>query len=145
MTQLDTLRTAPQPDKRHPSQFWRHFWQMLAAMVIGMMATGAIFLTVVGLKTWDEVTTQYPAQALGAMAIGMTGPMAAWMLYRGMGRRNTLEMSAVMLLPVVPFLCLVWFDVTESAQCGAYCALTIVGMLGLMRYRYAEYSTHDRG
>ena len=49
-------------------------------------------------------------------------------------------MAAVMVVPVIPFLCLVWFDVTKSAQCGAYCALTVVAMLALMRYRRAEYS-----
>src|SRR3954449_5193480 len=120
--------------------FWRHFWQMLAAMAVGMIVTGAIFLTIVGLKTWDEVTTQYPTQALLAMAAGMTIPMVGWMLYRGMGRRNTFEMAAAMVLPVIPFLLLVWFGITPSAQCGAYCIITVVAMLALMRYRGSEYS-----
>ncbi|WP_344150052.1 hypothetical protein [Nocardioides koreensis] len=71
----------------------------------------------------------------------MTVPMAAWMLYRRMGWRNTSEMAALMAIPVIPFLCLVWFDVTESAQCGPYCAVTIVGMLALMLYRRREYSS----
>lgn len=126
--------------KRHLPAFWRHFLQMLAAMAVGMIATGAIFLSVVGLKTWDQVTLQYPTQALLAMAAGMTIPMAAWMLYRGMGRRNTAEMATAMVLPVIPFLCLVWFDVTKSAQCGGYCILTIVAMLSLMFYRRSQYS-----
>lgn len=130
--------------RRHRvSPFWRHFLGMLAAMAVGMAATGAVFLTVVGLKSWDEVTTEYPTQALLAMAVGMTLPMAAWMVSRGMGWRNAYEMSAVMVLPVIPFLCLVWFDVTKSAQCGGYCALTVVGMLLLMRYRRTEYSGHE--
>jgi len=41
---------------------------------------------------------------------------------------------------VLPFLCLVWFDLTKSAWCGAYCAATIVAMLALMRYRRSTYS-----
>ena len=57
-----------------------------------------------------------------------------------MGRRNTYEMAAAMVLPVIPFLCLVWFGVTDSAQCGAYCLVTVVAMLALMRYRRSEYS-----
>jgi len=126
--------------KQHVSPFWRHFLEMLAAMVVGMLVTGAIFLSIVGLKTWDEVTLQYPTRALLAMAAGMTIPMMAWMLFRGMGRRNTYEMAAAMILPVVPFLCLVWFDVTQSAWCGAYCATTIVAMLVLMSYRRSSYS-----
>jgi hypothetical protein len=70
----------------------------------------------------------------------MTVPMVAWMMYRGMGWKNSYEMAAVMIVPVVPFLCLVWFDVTKSAQCGAYCLVAIAAMLGLMFYRRDEYS-----
>ncbi len=126
--------------KRHVSPFWRHYLEMLGAMVVGMIATGAIFIAIVGLKSWDEVTLQYPTQSLFAIAAGMTLPMVAWMLYRGMGWKNTLEMAAVMVLPVIPFLCLVWFGVTKSGQCGAYCAVTLLAMLALMRYRRSEYS-----
>ena len=45
---------------RRISSFWRHFLEMLAAMVVGMFATVAVFLSIVGLKTWDEVTTPVP-------------------------------------------------------------------------------------
>jgi flagellar biosynthetic protein FliP len=127
--------------KHRLSPFWRHFLEMLAAMAVGMIATGAIFVSVTGLKTWDQVTIQYPTQVLLAMAAGMSIPMVAWMLHRGMGRRNAYEMAAAMILPVLPFLCLVWFGVTKSAQCGGYCAATIVAMLALMRYRRSTYST----
>jgi hypothetical protein len=137
MTHPHTLLAA----KHHLSPFWRHFLQMLAVMMIGMIASGAILLTVVGVKTWEEVTTQYGTQALIAMAVGMTVPMAAWMLHRGMGWKNTYEMAAVMVVPVIPFLCLVWFGATKSAQCGPYCAVSIVAMLALMFYRRAEYSS----
>jgi cytochrome bd-type quinol oxidase subunit 2 len=113
---------------------------MAAVMVVGMFAAGAIFLSIVGLKTWDEVTSQYPTQALVTMAAGMSIPMVAWMLFRGMGRKNSYEMAAAMVIPVIPFLCLVWFGVTKSAQCGGYCALTFVTMFALMRYRKSEYS-----
>jgi hypothetical protein len=49
-------------------------------MMVGMVATGAILLYIVGLKTWEEVTVQYPTQSLLAIAAGMTIPMVAWML-----------------------------------------------------------------
>jgi len=70
----------------------------------------------------------------------MTVPMVAWMMYRGMGWRNSFEMAAAMVLPVIPFLCFVWFGITESAQCGFYCAVMVIAMLALMRYRRSEYS-----
>jgi hypothetical protein len=71
--------------KRHVSPFWRHYLEMLGAMLVGMIATGAIFITMVGVTSWDEVTIQYPTQSLLAIAAGMTLAMVAWMLYRGMG------------------------------------------------------------
>jgi len=137
MTHTHTLTTG----KHRPSPFWRHFLQMLAVMMIGMIAGGALLLSAVGLKTWEEVTTQYGTQALIVMAVGMTVPMVAWMLYRGMGWKNSYEMAAVMVIPVIPFLCLYWFGVTNSAQCGGYCGVTILTMLALMLYRRAEYSS----
>jgi hypothetical protein len=135
------LRVAAQEQhKRRVSPFWRHYLRMAAVMVVGMFASGAIFVSIVGLKSWDVVTTQYPTQALLAMAAGMSIPMVAWMLFRGMGRRNSFEMAAAMILPAIPFLCLVWFGITKSAQCGAYCVSTFVAMYFLMRYRRSEYS-----
>jgi hypothetical protein len=139
---IDMAHTRTLAARKHRlTPFWLHFLQMLGVMMVGMILSGAILLTVVGLKTWDEVTTQYGTPALIAMAVGMTVPMAAWMLYRGMGWKNTYEMAAVMAIPVIPFLCLVWFDVTKSAQCGAYCAVSIVAMLALMFFRRSEYSS----
>jgi hypothetical protein len=107
--------------------FWRHFLEMLGAMWLGMFLTSVIFLSIVGLKSWSEVTIEYPTAALVAMATGMTIPMAAWMVY--------------LVIPVVPFLCLVWFNVTDSAWCGAYCAFTVAAMLILMGYRREVYGS----
>jgi hypothetical protein len=118
--------------------FWRHFAEMFGIMVAGMIASAAIFLTIVQM-TWDEATKEHPTASLLVIAAGMTIPMALWMLHRGMGRRTTSEMAAVMALPAIPFLCLVWFGVTDSALCGPYCILAIVGMLALMVYRRSVY------
>jgi NhaP-type Na+/H+ or K+/H+ antiporter len=131
---------APKQRKRRISPFWRHYLQMAAVMAVGMFAAGAILVIASGSTTWDQVTTQYPNQALLGMAAGMTLPMVTWMLLRGMGRRNSYEMAAAMILPVIPFLCLVWFGITKDAQCGGYCAVTFVAMYALMRYRRSEYS-----
>jgi len=126
--------------KHHVSHFWKHYLQMAAVMGVGMFVAGAILTFAVGLKSWDEVTIQYPNQALVAMVAGMSIPMVAWMLFRGMGWRNSYEMALAMVLPVIPFLCLVWFGITKSAWCGPYCVSMFVAMYALMRYRRSEYS-----
>ena len=53
-------------------------------------------------------------------------------------------MAAAMVIPVIPFLCLVWFGVTESALCGGYCALSVAAMLALMYYRRSERTRCSR-
>jgi hypothetical protein len=128
--------------KRRISPFWRHYLHMAAVMAVGMFAAGAVLSIAVGLTSWGEVTSQYPTLSLVVMAAGMSIPMGAWMLFRGMGRRNSFEMAAAMVVPVIPFLILVWFGITKSAQCGAYCVVTFLAMYVLMRYRRDEYSTH---
>ena len=126
----------------HNGGFWRHYVEMFAVMLVGMLVSGYTLVRAVGLTSWDKATSLYPTQCLLAMALGMSVPMSAWMLWRGLGRRNATEMMLVMALPVVPFLCLVWFNITTSAWCGAYCGLTAVAMLGLMLYRRGDYSVH---
>jgi NhaP-type Na+/H+ or K+/H+ antiporter len=126
--------------KRRLSPFWRHFLEMFAVMMVGMIAFAAVFVTIVGVKSWDEATTQYATASLLVIAAGMSLPMAFWMLWRGMGSRNSTEMAAAMVVPVIPFLCLVWIGATESALCGPYCLVAIGTMLGLMLYRRSDYS-----
>ena len=142
MTQVQQQDSPPVPrQRRHQlSPFSRHYLQMVAAMAVGMIATAAVFTSVVGLKTWDEVTVQYPTQVLLAMAVGMTVPMVAWMQHLRMSRRSTYEMAAAMVLPVVPCLLLVWFDVTKGAQCGVYCLAALVAMWAVMRRRRDDYA-----
>jgi hypothetical protein len=121
--------------------FGRHFLEMFGVMVVGMIVAAGFFLTIVGM-TWDEATVEHPLGSLLVVATGMTLPMAAWMLHRGMGVRNATEMSAAMGVRVVPFLCLVWFGF--SAQCGIYCLVAVATMVGLTRYRREEYSMEMR-
>jgi hypothetical protein len=111
---------------------------MIVAMAIGMVVGLAVFLTAIGM-TFDEALVRRPTAILIVVAVSMTVPMIAWMRHRGHGWRSCSEMTAAMLVPVIPFLCLVWFDVTPSAQCGGYCALSVAAMLALMFYRRSEY------
>lgn len=126
--------------KPHLSPVWRHFLQTLAAMTAGTIATGLTFASVIGFTAYGQVNVRYPWQILLAMTAGMSIPAAAWMLYRGMGRRNACEMAAAVVLPVLPFPGLVWSGVTSSAVCWGYRAAAVMAVLVLMRYRRSTYS-----
>jgi hypothetical protein len=138
----DDVRSGPAGAAHAHGRFWWHFAQMIAVMIPGMFGSAYIVVAGTGVGTYEQALVRYPTLCLVAMAVGMTLPMVALMAARRMGSRNIVEMSLAMTIPVVPFLCLVWFGVTESAMCGAYCAITVVAMLGLMAFRRDAYSAH---
>ncbi len=123
------------------SPFWRHFLEMFAAMMIGMMAGKPVFLAITGLSSTAQAGRLYPWQSVLGMGLSMTVPMVAWMLFRGHGRRNSAEMAAAMLVPAVPFIILCALHVLEGSKAaGVYMVVSTLAMLGLMVYRRAVYS-----
>ena len=139
MAEIHSAANSITRHRRRLSPFWRHFLEMLGAMGIGMFASAAIFLSIVQV-TWDEALIQYPVQSLLVMAVSMTVPMLAWMRHRRHDWKRSGEMGAAMVVPVIPFICLVLFDVTKGALCSLYCVATISAMLGVMYYRRSDYS-----
>jgi uncharacterized membrane protein YfcA len=121
--------------------FLRHVVEMVVAMMIGMFLGVGIFIAIIGVD-FPQSRHQYPTAALLVMAVSMTIPMVAWMRYRRHSWRDSMEMGAAMLVPVVPFLVLLWSQVTREALTGPYMMLSTVAMLALMFYRWDVYSAH---
>lgn len=123
------------------SPFWRHFLEMLVAMWAGMVAGAPAFLAIHGLSSTDQAFRLYPWQSVFSMGLSMIVPMAAWMLLRGHGWRNSAEMASAMLVPGIPFIILCSLEVLEGATAAAvYMVLSVPAMLGLMLYRRNAYS-----
>jgi len=131
------------PEVRHKPHiwlFWRHFLEMFAVMVVGMIAAVAIFLTIVQV-TWGEALVQYPVQSLLVVAAGMTVPMVAWMRFRGMEWRPIAEIAAAMLVPLVPIFGLLALQLIPGARaCGLYCVVMIPAMIVPMLFRLDLYT-----
>lgn len=125
---------------RHVLHFARHLFEMIVAMAIGMVAGGAVFLTVAGGLTPEEGLRRYPVLFVVVMAFSMTAPMVGWMRLRGHSWRSCNEMGAVMVLPAVPCIALYWLGVIPAPICGLYCAASFVAMVILMVYRRDEYA-----
>ena len=120
--------------------FWLHFVEMFAVMWVGMAAGVGVYLAITGLSSYPQALLHRPVQALLVMAISMALPMAAWMLFRGHGWRNSAEMAAAMIVPAIPFVCLAGLHVISGTACRAYMPLSVVAMIGLMVYRRDAYS-----
>ena len=122
---------------RSIKQFVRHYLEMVAAMVIGMIVLGGASEVLLDLPDETAVT-------LVEMAIAMTVPMVAWMRFRGHSWRLSYEMAAAMLIPAAGALVVLGAGIVEDEM-----ALLVfehvamfVGMLLAMLLRFDEYAGH---
>jgi ABC-type tungstate transport system substrate-binding protein len=118
--------------------FGRHLLEMGLAMMVGMIASAAIFLTAVGM-TAEEGMREHAVLFVVLQALGMTVAMVAWMRHRRHNWRSSSEMATAMVVPAVPLICLRLLDIISGPICGFYCLLTIVAMVALMLYRRSDY------
>jgi cytochrome bd-type quinol oxidase subunit 2 len=132
----------------------RHLLEMLLAMMVGMAAGAGIlilvFSTVLASKVEgrpsDEAVARYPVLVCLVVAAGMTVTMAAWMRHRGMAWRPVAEMSAAMVVPLVPIFALLWLGTIAGASaCGVYCTAMVPAMLVAMLLRLDLYATGHTG
>jgi hypothetical protein len=118
-------------------RFVRHFLEMVAAMIVGMVVLGAASAALLDLPDRTAVT-------LVEMAISMTVPMVAWMRVRGHGWRLCNEMAAAMLLPTAGALALAGAGVVTDTDTLLVLEHTVMlpSMLIAMLLRRDEYTGH---
>jgi hypothetical protein len=155
MKQADQVRTPPaQTGRRHPThpagghgrwRFLRHYLEMVAAMMVGMVVLGAALRGVLALAGLG-VPTRYPELAALEMAFTMSVGMAAWMRHRGHRWASTLEMAGAMFAPAVALVPLLWLGVISG---DTLLALEHLAMLPLMYLvmvrRRTEYGGPSHG
>ena len=81
-----------------------HFFEMCAPMCIGFAVGDLVYFWAAEQQGYSEPFRQLPELSVLVVTFTMTAPMTAWLLFRGMSRRATAEMSAVM--PVLAVLLL---------------------------------------
>jgi hypothetical protein len=155
MNSADELRTPQAPtgsrQPTHPAvgrrrwRFLRHYLEMVAAMLVGMVVLGAALrgiLALAGLR----YPTRYPEPAALEMAGTMAAGMVVWMRHRGHRWASTLEMAGAMVAPAVALIPLRWLGVITG---DALLVLEHLAMLPLMFLvmlrRRAEYAGASHG
>ena len=116
----------------------RHLVEMMVAMWIGMPLGRAIFAAIYGSAS-DAAVRQHDIAWTLLMAVAMTVPMVAVMLYRGHSRRSASEMAAVMIAPALPLVALKVGDVITEPVAGPYMGVSMLAMIALIIYRRHEY------
>jgi hypothetical protein len=122
---------------RSIKNFVRHYLEMVAAMLVGMMVLGGLSELFLDLPDETAVT-------LVEMAIAMTVPMVAWMRFRGHRWRVCNEMAAAMLLPAAGALLVLAAGLVEDEMTllvFEHVAM-FVAMFVAMLFRLDEYAGH---
>jgi hypothetical protein len=96
--------------------FVRHYVEMVVAMFLGMAILGLPALAALGFVgvSWSELQNDAPALLLFGMGATMTGPMVAWMRYRGHGWPACADMTAAMFIPTFGVIAVLWSGVVDD-------------------------------
>lgn len=128
------------PDTGSWFHFARHLVEMFLAMMAGMMVGAYLFATATG-TTVSEARREHAVAWVIVMAIDMTVPMVAVMLYRGHSRRSAGEMAAAMIVPALPIVACQLSHVVSDEIGRAYMPVSMLAMIALIVYRRNEYRT----
>jgi hypothetical protein len=126
-------------------RFLRHYLEMVAAMLVGMVVLGAAVRGVLALAGL-RYPTQYAELVALEMAITMSAGMVAWMRHRGHGWAATLEMVGAMFAPAVALVPLLWLGVItgDALLLLEHLAMFPLMFLVMLRRR-AEYQGASHG
>ncbi len=132
------------PHRGSNGLFIRHLIEMIVAMVIGMVAFGALVSGVLALLGHSNLLHYVELRAL-LMATYMTVGMSVWMRHRGHGWPPVREMAGAMFAPFVLLLVPFWAGLISGGGllAGGH-VLMVPFMLGVMLLRREEYSQDHR-
>jgi hypothetical protein len=136
MAELIAHITKPHMGSRF--HFARHLLEMFAAMQVGMMLGAFLLATALGTSVGDA-KREHPLAWVIVMALDMSLPMVAVMLYRRHSWRSAAEMAAAMVVPALPIVGLQLSHAVTGQVGGAYMGLSTLTMIALIVYRRNEY------
>jgi hypothetical protein len=126
-------------------RFLRHYLEMVAAMVVGMVVVGAAVRGVLALAGL-AFPARYPELAALEMAVTMSVGMVAWMRRRGHRWASTVEMAGAMFAPALALFPLLWLGVIPGDDLLVLEHLAMLPLTWLvMLRRRAEYGGSSHG
>ncbi|SES49007.1 hypothetical protein SAMN05216199_0270 [Pedococcus cremeus] len=142
-TTLGSAAPARDGPAQQVARFGRHVAEMCAVMCVTLILTGlAVTAAAAALGTSNPITGA-PAATAAVATLALAASMTAWMRYRAMDWRPTLEMAgstiaagAVMLTGYAAGV------VPADALVGGTCGLACVAMVAVMLFRFRLYASH---
>ena len=124
-------------------RFGLHLLEMCMVMCAGAIGLSLLFFGTASLMGFSNLPAQAPELSVLVIALNLSIPMAAWMRFRGMSWRPTLEMSGSTMVFGLLLIAAYWMDLVAKdglleLQTSAACPLMLVVML----FRPRLYSSH---
>jgi hypothetical protein len=144
MTTTDTPTTAPQQTEEHASAHgrgrtaWhliRHYLEMVAAMLVGMVALGSLEA-----MFWPHLNDRTDVMVV-VMATNMAIAMSGWMWFRGHSWIAITEMAAAMYLPFLVLLVPYWAGAISgyAVTTWGHLLMLVAMALPMVGWRRSEY------
>lgn len=113
---IEAADTGSSSRRRRTAHFVRHFLEMCAPMCIGFAIGDLVYFWAAGQFGYPRPFSELPELSVLVVTFTMTAPMTAWILFRGMPRRATAEMSAVMPVLAIALLALGWLAIVPKSD-----------------------------
>ena len=131
---------------RRSGHFLLHYFEMCAPMCVGFAVGDLIYFWAAGRFGYSESFSELPELSIAVVTFTMTAPMVAWMLFRGMPRRETAEMAAVMPVLAMALLVVGWLAIVPKGDLVLLeHGLMMPAMLVPMLLRLDLYTGHAMG
>lgn len=137
------VRAGPISDVARPaSRFGFHFLEMCAVMCLGGGLLIGLFFGGAAVLGFSELRQDLPALSALIIALILAGAMVAWMRFRHMSWRPTLEMAGSSVAAGLALVVGYWAGiVSEEVLLPSVCALACVAMLAVMLLRIPLYAS----
>jgi hypothetical protein len=114
--------------------FLWHFVQMCLACCIGGVTLSALFFGGAALIGYPDLIQRFPELSTLVITFFLALPMAAWMRFRGMEWRPTLEMAAAPIVLGILLIGLAWLGIVPKSSVfgwltGLACPVMLIPML----------------
>jgi hypothetical protein len=145
MKSAEEVRTPQRQTTSGRWRFLRHYLEMVAAMVVGMVILGGLVRGVLALAGL-AFPAQYPELAALEMTVDMSVGMVVWMRHRGHRWASALEMAGAMFAPALALFPLLWLGVIAGDALLVLEHLVMFPLMVLvMLRRRAEYGGSSHG
>jgi hypothetical protein len=151
---MRTVVTGPRPPATAPvrdrpvahvlrpiGRFALHLAEMCMAMCAGAVVLSVLFFGTAALTGYTDLPQTAPELSVFVIALNLSVPMVAWMRFRGMDWRPTIEMAGSTMVVGVALIAAYWMElIGKDSLIEVQTSLACPVMVAVMLVRFRLYS-----